>query len=88
MVWFEVVFGRVPQWIPETIRNAPVDLFLLCDTDLPWIPDPVRENGGEMRKILQIRYIELIIRFGFNYKLVSGHSEERFKNAVEFINAI
>jgi nicotinamide riboside kinase len=88
MIWFDVVFGKIPQWIPETIRNTPVDLFLLCDTDLPWIPDPVRENGGEMREMLQIRYIELINRFGFSYNLVSGHSEERLKNAVEFINAI
>jgi nicotinamide riboside kinase len=88
MVWFEVVFGKVPRWIPETIRTTPVDLFLLCETDLPWVPDMFRENGGDMRESLQNRYIELINRFGFNYKLVSGHSEERFKNAVEFINAI
>jgi len=35
--------------------------------------------------ILQNRYIELITTFGFNYKLVSGLSEERFNNAVGFI---
>lgn len=86
MIWFDAVFKKVPQWISETIKNAPVDLFLVCNTDLPWIPDPVRENGGEMREMLHMRYIELINRFGFNYKLVSGHSEERFNNAVEFIN--
>ena len=85
MVWFEVVFGKIPRWIPDTIRNATVDLFLLCDTDLPWVPDQLRENGGKMREFLQNRYIEAINAYGFKYQLVSGHSEERFNNAVEFI---
>jgi nicotinamide riboside kinase len=88
MVWLDVVFGKIPEWIPEAICKAPVDLFLVCDTDLPWIPDPVRENGGEMREILQNRYIEIIKGFGFRYGIVSGHSEERFKNTVDFIHEI
>lgn len=88
IIWFDVVFGKIPQWIPEAIENAPIDLFLVCDTDLPWIPDPVRENGGEMRKVLQDRYINLIKRFGFSYKIVSGHSENRLKNTIDFIREI
>ena len=31
-------------------------LHLLCDTDLPWQPDSVRENGGEMRNTLNETY--------------------------------
>jgi len=88
MVWLEVVFKKTPAWIPETIRDSPVDLFLVCDTDIPWVPDPVRENGGEMREILNKRYLEIIRESGFKYKLVTGASDKRLLNAVDFIKAI
>lgn len=88
LVWFEVVYNQSPGWIPELIRNSPVDLFLVCNTDIPWVPDPVRENGGEMRQKLSEKYIEYIHNFGFDCKVVSGTGEQRIANAVEFIRHI
>lgn len=81
-VWFEEVFGRSPDWIETEIKNTFIDLFLVCDTDLPWIPDPVRENGGERRLYLHNRYIQIINNFGFNYKIISGKDDIRFQNAL------
>lgn len=87
-IWFEFVYNRVPEWlISELIKNR-IDLFLVCDIDLPWEYDPVRENGGENRKILQNKYIENIRKFGFNYEIVSGFGDERFKNALRFLEQI
>lgn len=85
MVWFEVVYGKVPGWIIENIANTPVDLFLVCDTDLPWVPDPVRENGGEMRDRLESRYMQLIREFGFPLRVVSGSGDKRLHSAAHFI---
>jgi nicotinamide riboside kinase len=80
-----VVFGKVPAWIPEIIRKAPVDLFLLCANDIPWIPDPLRENGGDMRQKLFEMYKTNIGDFGFTYKTVTGAGDERLENAVKAI---
>jgi NadR type nicotinamide-nucleotide adenylyltransferase len=82
-IWFEEVFGHSPQWLETAIKNTKIDLFLVCDTDLPWVPDPVRENGGERRLYLQNRYIETIQKYGFNYKIVSGENDSRNKNALQ-----
>lgn len=87
-VWFEEVFGRTPGWLHEEIKRTRIDLFLLCDTDLPWIPDPVRENGGERRQYLQNRYIELIRNYGFRYSVVAGNGEDRFRNAKRLMAGI
>ena len=40
-VWFDVVFGKCPDWIISHIQSTRIDLYLVCDVDLPWIPDPV-----------------------------------------------
>lgn len=87
-VWFEVVFGKSPNWLIGEIKATPIDLFLVCDTDLPWIPDLVRENGGEMREILQKKYLEIIQEFGFEHRIIYGQNKERVKNAIGFIDEL
>ena len=84
-VWFEVVYREVPAWIPEAIKNAPVDLFLLCENDIPWIPDPLRENGGDMRQELFEMYKTNITENGFTYKTITGSGSDRLKNAIKAV---
>lgn len=84
-IWFEFVFKKTPDWLINEILKTKIDLFLVCDIDLPWIYDPVRENGGENRKILQKKYIENITEFNFDYKLISGIDDERFYRALNFL---
>lgn len=80
-IWFEEVFQKVPSWIEPEIMNTKIDLFLVCDINLPWVADSVRENGGERRSYLQKRYIETIQHYGFKYEIISGLNETRFLNA-------
>ncbi len=82
-VWFMVVYDRYPVWIDEAIKSSGIDLFLICDTDIPWVPDPVRENGGEMRQILMKMYKAEIESFGVPWRLVSGKGEQRITSAIE-----
>jgi NadR type nicotinamide-nucleotide adenylyltransferase len=84
-IWFEEVFGRKPEWLEREIMKTKIDLFVVCDTDLPWIQDPVRENGGEKRLYLQKRYIETIKKYEFNYKIVRGKDESRYACALKHI---
>lgn len=87
-IWFEVVFGKIPTWLEKSIRETKIDLFLVCDTNLPWEPDPVRENGGEQREILQSRYIKELESYNFKYKIVSGIGEKRFRAALKEVEKL
>jgi NadR type nicotinamide-nucleotide adenylyltransferase len=81
-VWLDFVFGKCPEWILDHIRSSKIDLFLVCDTDLPWIYDPVRENGGDKREELFQIYCNEIRKFGFKYEIVSGIGDSRTENAI------
>jgi NadR type nicotinamide-nucleotide adenylyltransferase len=87
-IWFEIVFNKIPAWIDLEIAKSEIDLFLICDIDLPWIADSVRENGGKNRIMLHNKYIETINEYGCNYKVIKGENEFRFFNAVHTINRI
>lgn len=80
-VWFQEVFNKYPGWLDKEINEGKIDLFLVCSTDIPWIPDPLRENGGEKREYLMKRYIEEIKKTGSNYSIISGSGSERCQNA-------
>jgi NadR type nicotinamide-nucleotide adenylyltransferase len=86
-VWFEVVFKQCPSWVIESIKNSKVDLYLVCDTSLPWLPDKVRENGGEMREKLFYLYLQELEMFNLPYRVVSGLSGDRFNSAIQHIQS-
>ena len=43
-VWFLHKYGVCPDFLRDAIQNNPMDIYLLCYPDIPWQPDPVREN--------------------------------------------
>ncbi len=85
-IWFRVKYDRYPLWIDDAIRESGIDLYLVCNTDIQWVADEVRENGGEMREKLLAMYLEEIRAFGFSGELVSGQGPARIKSAIEHLN--
>lgn len=86
-VWFSVVYNRMPAWIDTELKRNPVHLFLLCDTDIPWVPDKVRENGGEMRERLFQMYRQELEKYGFRYSVIRGKGDKRLKNAIKAVES-
>lgn len=84
-VWFELVYSVVPEWLDASWAETQIDLFLVCSPDLPWIPDPVRENGGEMRRILFNHYCREIDLRGYKYEIIEGVGEKRVESALYFL---
>jgi len=85
-VWFNWVFGKTPHWIEDKILECPIDLFLLCLPDLPWEPDPVRENGGENRLKLLDQYRNELQHYGFNFVEIGGIGESRLQSGIKAMN--
>lgn len=87
-IWFEVVFKSIPDWIENEIKNTHIDMFLICDTDLPWVADDVRENGGENRNLLHKKYIEEIEKYNYKYQIINGDGATRVRNAIQAISKL
>ena len=86
-IWFLEVFKKYPDWLNDLIAEHLPDLYLICDIDLDWKKDPVRENGSyERRKYLMNKYIKEIKNYDIKYYIVSGQGDNRLENAISFIN--
>jgi len=86
-VWFLEAFKRYPEKLNSEINNHKIDLYIICKPDIPWIPDPLRENGGHKREYLMSRYIEEIRATGSDYIIIGGEGEERFNNAYNAVKS-
>lgn len=85
-VWCEVVFGKCHTWILNEAAAAQYDLYLLCDVDLPWVQDGLREYPDlEMRRRLFLEYKDIVLNDGTPWAIVSGTHEQRLQNAINAI---
>jgi nicotinamide riboside kinase len=57
----------------------------LCDIDLPWEFDPLREHP-EMRKELFELYCRELSSRGFPFYVIRGMGSKRLKNAIDNIH--
>ena len=83
-VWCEYVFNQCHTWILNRIVQHPCDLYLLCNIDLPWVKDELREYPDEQpRRRLYHMYKDLLINQRVPWVDISGNFDERFVKAVK-----
>lgn len=88
-VWCEYVFGKCHPFILDEIVKRCYDGYLLCNTDLPWVDDILREYPDpETRSILYRMYQDLMINQSTPWIEIKGGYDERLQKAVDFTDMI
>lgn len=83
-IWSEVKYRRCDPWILETLETHRYGLYLLCDIDLPWQDDPLREHPSQRQFLFDLYLNELKSR-KFPFAVVSGTGPDRLRNAIGII---
>lgn len=82
-VWCEFVYDQCHQWILDQIAARRYDLYLLCNIDLPWVQDGLREYPDlESRQRLYNIYKDILINQSVPWVEISGTPDERLKKAI------
>lgn len=84
-IWSMFKFGRCDSWIVEQMQQHPYDYYLLCDIDLPWEPDPLREHPGQREALFSLYRSELEKQMR-PFGIVKGYGEERVRCAIRLLN--
>ena len=88
-VWCEFVFGKCHQYILDQIAKRKYDLYLLCNIDLPWTHDELREYPDlERRQKLYAMYKDLMINQPVPWVEIGGNSEQRLNKAIKTVNSL
>lgn len=82
-VWCEYVFGQCHSFILEEIATRKYDLYLLCDIDLPWVKDELREYPDEQpRRELYRIYKDIMENQHIPWVIINGTYEQRLQKAI------
>lgn len=84
-IWSAHKYGSIDPYILSEYNNSSYDLYLLLDVDLPWEFDPQRENP-EQGKFFFNWYERELNSKGASFRIISGNSEERVKNACKAVD--
>ena len=88
-VWCEFVFGKCHDWILEQIVKRNYDLYLLCNTDLPWVKDELREYPDlKTRDQLYHIYKDIMINQSTPWVDINGDYDERLQMAIKAIDQL
>jgi len=88
-VWCEFVFNNCHHWILNRIAERKYDLYLLCNIDLPWVKDELREYPDlESRKKLYKYYKDILINQQVQWVEISGDYEDRLSLAINAVNKL
>lgn len=88
-VWSEFVFNKCDNRILTQIANRQYDLYLLCNTDLLWVKDELREYPDlETREKLYHYYKDLLIHQHVPWIDISGNYEQRLQKAIDAVKEV
>lgn len=87
VVYCEHYWGHCPPWIVAAARERRPDLYLLCEIDLPWIEDGIRDRG-HMREEMQALFRAAVQRSGARFAGIEGDGDVRLARAIAEIERV
>lgn len=78
-------YGVRDPWLDTLALERRAALYLLCDADLPWVPDPARDEA--MRRIatrdaMRDAFVAALDRYGCAWRWVRGRGADRLRSAL------
>lgn len=88
VVYARAYYGSCPEWVEEECKAQLGDLYLLCDTSLPWVADGVRDRPAEGdRAAMHDAFAETLRALGARVVPVTGIGAARTARAMDAVLA-
>ncbi|MEL6256182.1 MAG: ATP-binding protein [Bacteroidota bacterium] len=84
-VWSEFKYGNADPALEKLYNLKDYCHYFLCDTDIPWSYDPLREHPEKREELFEI-YHHHLKQLGLSFSIIRGTKEERLQQAVSEIN--
>ncbi|MEO5568238.1 MAG: ATP-binding protein [Gemmatimonadaceae bacterium] len=80
-------FERCPEWIEAAAVDGKAPLYLLCDIDVPWVADGLRDRG-DRRAEMHSLFKSVLDEARANYVTLTGSRESRVAAARHHVDAL
>jgi NadR type nicotinamide-nucleotide adenylyltransferase len=87
VVYARHYYGSAPAWVERRERERRADLYLLCDVDVPWVADGIRDRP-ENREAMFALFARALARRHAPVVRVRGGWDERWDTAREVVRTL
>jgi nicotinamide riboside kinase len=88
-VWSEYVFNACDHFILNQIAERKYDCYLLCEPDIDWVKDELREYPDlETRSKLFHHYKDLMVHQHCDWVSITGDYDSRLQKAISHIDSL
>ena len=86
VIWSEVKYGCCDPWIVDTFENSIKQkttsrYYYLCDFNIPWEADPLRENPDNRDTLFDL-YLQKLKEYELDHCVMKGDPVERLQQAL------
>jgi nicotinamide riboside kinase len=87
VVYSRHYYDAAPRWLARAERAHRADLYLLCDVDVPWVPDGVRDRPLDRDGMLEL-FRHALARRRAATVLIRGDWSTRWASARSAVTAL
>jgi len=84
-IWSEEVYGRSAPELLTLSQHHHYDHWMLCRPDIPWEPDPLRENPHDRDRLFEV-YEAMLKKLAKPYTILEGPLGDRLRKAIAAID--
>jgi HTH-type transcriptional regulator, transcriptional repressor of NAD biosynthesis genes len=81
IVYGNAYYGFKSEWIEREARARLADLYLLCDVDVPWTADGIRDLP-EAREEMLAAFRDELVEMGARVEMIRGDWEDRWEAGI------
>lgn len=86
-IWLKFKYNLENEWIESHLKSKTYDFHLLCNIDLPWQDDPLRENPNlQDRQALYDLYKQELKNLSATFFEIAGNEQHRFEQVKNLID--
>lgn len=86
LIWMEDKFGERNSHLYDMWQRAlGKRIYLLCKPDIPWQPDPLREDPHRRESLFE-RHIDLLLQYKASFHVVEGSPKTRLQKAMDIMD--
>jgi len=87
MIWSKVRFGKIPTIFSDWKNSIAIDLFVLCQPEFSWEPDPLREHPNNREQLFTL-YLDALVHDHANFEIANGDISNRVTQITERIDSL
>jgi nicotinamide riboside kinase len=87
IIWYLERYRHIPSYMMDQWLAQDNSIYLLCNTELSWQPDPLRENPDDRDRLFKI-YFHFLNAYGKSFKIVKGVEQSRLTDTLDFIRKV